>query len=105
MLTFHIMADDKEDEEDAVTLTERKRVPTVKGLEEKLHFKINARRSKLRQLTAKSNEIDLLMENACNLLEVENIQFRIYKRMFEEFVEINGSVLMQIRISGFNLKY
>nr|XP_055033829.1 uncharacterized protein LOC129422128 [Misgurnus anguillicaudatus] len=90
------MADGKDDDEDAITQTQRKRAPTVKGLEEKLHLKINARRSKLRQLTAKSNEIELLMENACNLLDVENIQFKVYKQLFEEFVEINGSVLLYL---------
>ncbi len=90
------MADD-EDDDAAITESERRRALTDKGLEEKLHNKINARRGKLRQLTAKSNEIEQLMENDCNLNDVELKQFKNYKRLFEEFVESNASVLLYLQ--------
>ncbi len=90
------MADD-EDDDAAITESERRRALTDKGLEEKLHNKINARRGKLRQLTAKSNEIEQFMENYCNLNDVELKQFKNYKRLFEEFVENNASVLLYLK--------
>lgn len=89
------MADEEDD--DAITQSERKRALTDKGWEEKLSSKINARRGKLRQLTAKSNEIELLMENACNLDEVKNNHLKFYERLLGEFVESNTSVLLYLK--------
>lgn len=68
------MADEEDD--NVIIQSEHKRARSKKVLEEKLHSKINARSGKLRQLTAKSNEIELLMETDCNLNEVENKQLK-----------------------------
>lgn len=64
-------------------LTQPEHIRTLidKGLEEKLHSKINIRRGKLRQLTAKSNGIELLTEPACNLNNIKTKHFKIYKRV------------------------
>lgn len=73
--------DNKDDGDDAIMWSECKRAPIDKGWEEKLHSKINTRRGKLRLLTAKSNEIELLMENVYNLNDIGNKQFKVYKRL------------------------
>lgn len=80
-----------------VTQPEHIRTLTDKGLEEKLHSKINTRRGKLRRLTAKSNEIELLTEHACNLNNIETKHFKIYKWLF---VESNGSIVLLQKIHG-----
>lgn len=86
------------DEEIAVTKDDHKRavVPNKKVNEEKLHQCINARRSKLRQLTAKSNQIERLMEDENNVTHIDQKEIRCYNKLFEEFVELNHSVALYL---------
>lgn len=53
----------------------------------KRSFTINARRGKLRQLTAKSNKIELFMEDACNLDDIETKQFKVYKSCLKNLLK------------------
>lgn len=93
------MADLEPDEEGTVTELDHKRavVPTEKGLEEKLHQYINARRAKLRLLTAKSNQIEHLMENDDNLMCIEQKELKQYKKLYEEFTDLNESVKLYLK--------
>lgn len=80
-------------EKDDVPVNTRERTLTAKGAENRLHILTNARRGKLSQLTAKSNEIDLLL-NSEELPAVHDIQkeFKVYKKQYEEFNECNCAV-------------
>lgn len=55
-------------------------------------FYITARRSKLRLLTTKSNQIERLMENDENLIHIEQTELKRYKKLYEEFIELNQEV-------------
>lgn len=88
-----------DDEEDAVTDFDLKRtvLPTENGLEEKLHQYINARRAKLRLLTAKSNQIERLLESDDNLTHIEQKEMKHYKKLYEELIELNESVKLYLK--------
>ena len=80
-------------EKDDVPVNTRERPLTAKGAENRLHILTNARRGKLSQLTAKSNEIELLL-NSEELPAVHDIQkeFKVYKKQYEEFNECSCAV-------------
>ncbi|KAG7494386.1 hypothetical protein JOB18_029634 [Solea senegalensis] len=86
-------------EEGAVNDENHKRVhsPTNKGFEEKLHRFINVRRSKLRLLSDKSNQVERLMEDDDNWIHVEQKEMKSYKKLYEEFVELNQSVKLYLK--------
>lgn len=93
------MADSQnDDEEDAVTNFDLKRavLPTEKGLE-KLHQYINARRAKLRLLTAKYNQIERLLGSDDNLTHIEQKEMKHYKKLYEEFIKLNESVKLHLK--------
>lgn len=78
-------------EESAVTEVDHKRagVSTEKGFGGKLYQYISARRSKLRLLTAKSNQIELLMEGRSRLVHIVQKEMKTYKKLYQEFIELN----------------
>ena len=93
------MADCEEDAEDAISQTSRQRELTAKRLEEKLHRLIGQRRGKLLgQMTAKSNEVERLMDND-SLSDVNDVQkeMKVYNRLYEEFVELISSVMLYLK--------
>lgn len=94
------MADqEKDDEEGAVTDVDHKRaaVPTERSFAEKVQQCITARRSKLRQLTTKSNQIERLMEDSDNMIHIERKELTSYNKLYEEFIEMNQSVKLYLK--------
>ncbi|KAG7485610.1 hypothetical protein JOB18_014317 [Solea senegalensis] len=94
------MADPPSSDEEGSSASEkhtRVQVHTGKGLKENLHQFITARRSKLRLLTTKSNQIEGLMEDDNNVIHVEQIEVKGYKKLYEEFVELNQSLKLYLR--------
>ena len=75
-----------------VTVVCRKRELTPKALEEKLNGRIRSMRGKLGQLTAKLNDMEHLLSN-----EEESVP---YERIYQEFIELNSSVLLYLRNSS-----
>lgn len=93
-----IMADENEDTEDATSLITRKRGRTAKRLEDKLHRLMDSRTGKLAQMTARSNEVERLMDSdSPNVTDIMEKEMRAYKRLYEEFVELNSSVKLHVR--------
>ncbi|XP_043956787.1 uncharacterized protein LOC122822295 [Gambusia affinis] len=74
---------------------DQKRAPklTEKALDSKLHKLINVRRYKLGQLTAKSKEIDSLMQNDGSLIQIEEEHLPLFQTLLEEFSKSNDTVL------------
>lgn len=79
------MTEPQGEEERAVIVKDHKRavVLTEKGIETKLHHYINARRSKLRQLSAKSNQIERLMEDGNNMRDIEQREMKTYYKVYD----------------------
>lgn len=88
---------EKTDVEGVATRDDRQRVLTAKGLEEKLHNLTTARRGKLGQMTAKSNEIERLISSE-SLPPINDVQeqMKVYKKLHEEFIEFNSAVLLYL---------
>ena len=68
---------------------------TESYVDELLYQHSNRRRGKLRQMTAKFNEMEHLMENELNL-ETVKTKMRAFKTALEEFKESNISVLLYL---------
>lgn len=66
--------------------------PTAKGMEDTLQRKINLRRAKLSQLTAKKNEMRHLMDDDGDLEVVKTKVAVEFNHIFGEFCELNVSV-------------
>lgn len=94
---------DENDDIDALADYGHKRAaePTEKSMEERSHHYINARRGKLRMLTNKSNEMDLLMENNCNLEKVKS-RLKVLQATYEDFKECNSTVLLYLHPDEIN---
>ncbi len=87
------------DDEDAFTKNDHKRavIPTEKGFEDQLQQHVTARRTKLRLLTVKSNQIERLMENSENLVHIEQKEMNSYHKLYEDFVELNQTVKLYLK--------
>lgn len=78
-----------------VTKDDQKRAPklTEKALDSKLHKLINVRRYKFGQLTAKSKEIESLLQNDGSLIQIEEEHLPLFQTLLEEFSKYNHAVL------------
>ena len=97
-LTSKDMSEQQKDVSGAVTEHDPTRAyfTTEKEHEEKVQQCINARRGKLRQLTAKSNFIDSHMVSDVYVDNIEQSEMEHYKRLVEEFKEANYTVLQYL---------
>ena len=70
---------------------------TEHGREERLKHCINARRGKLRLLTAKSNYIESHMTSDAYVMNIEHSEMESYKKLVEEFMEANVNVVYYLQ--------
>ncbi|CAB1440543.1 unnamed protein product [Pleuronectes platessa] len=88
------MAEENDDNEALADHGHKRAVKyTEKSMEERKQHHIKARRGKLRLFTAKSNEMEQLMENNCNLEEVKS-RLKVLKATHEDFKKCNSMVLL-----------